>query len=571
MITRRAISAPEAKRISAAVKARWAARRSADSDPQEKFWHPLLLEGRETSAGESVSEKNSLQCMAVWACVKCISDDIAKIPMYLYQRNNSGKTKVFNRISNLFLQSANPEMSAFDFERTLTAHVCGWGNGYAEIEFDNSGMPLALWPLPPSIVQAKRDENTRELYYEVRVNPASPVRVPAWKMFHIKGLGFDGIIGYSPVQMHRETIGLSLAQQKFGSTFYGNGAYPGVMLSHPARLSVDAQNRLRKSWDEILRSADKAHRTIILEEGMKPERMTINPDDAQYLEGRQFSIEDIARMYRVPPHKIQHLLRSTNNNIESQNTEYATDCLHAYAISWETEAVRKLFPAMSEEERAKVFFRHDFTELLRGDSAARSAYYMNLRNIGAINGNEIREKEDLDPMPNGDAYLVQGAMTTIDRVITGENFGAKPESAPPPDKTKEQKAAALSRIAENHEILLTEVFTRALKIESERVSKAAKKPDFDKFKDEFYKTHTDSILCGIRFIIASYCETGAALGLAAVDSGVKAVKYSAGHCMRSQENLTPATVEAAVLGWNEARARNYAADIIRELTSELLK
>lgn len=562
MKTRRLLSHAEIQRISTNVRNRWNQQRSG-YDPQERHWYPSnRLWNRPSASGEIVTESSALKVAVVYACIQCISQDIAKIPMFLVSESEGRRQKVFNPLSKLFLSRPNPEMDAFQFKQTLQAHKLGWGNAYAEIEYNKKGEPIGLWLITPDRVTVRRNQ-AGSIEYEIRLDAGKKVTLPAQKVFHLPGWGFDGLVGYSPIRIAADNIGLAMAQQTFGGSFYGNGAYPGIMLKHPARLTKPAQDRLKESWEEVVKGASLAHRTVILEEGMTAEKMTINPQDAQYLEGQQFSVENICRIFRVPPHKVQHLLRSTFSNIESQNTEYVVDCLQPHAACWEYEA-KTCFDLPDE-----LNFRFDFKELLRGDAVARSTYYMNMRNCAGITSNEIREAEGYDPVPGGDVLLVQGAMTTLDRVIKGENFGTKPAPQDTPPKKENKNAATMDKIAEFHEQMLGDFFARSLVIETERVSKAAKKPDFQVVVNEFYKKHADTLRCGIRNVVLSFCETGVQLGFASVNGIEKVNEICNRHITESVLNLSPSTVDAAVIGWNETRARNFARVVMNELIKEM--
>lgn len=551
-------------------------------DPQEQAWSPKILEMGPTRSGTAISEVSAMKCLTVFACVRAISEDIAKLPMHLYEHlKPRGKERVRNDVSHLFTKQPNPEMSAYDFKRVLQAHVLQWGNGFAEIEFNNAMQPIALWPLPPDRIKVVRAKDGT-IVYEIRPNYIdNPIRLPAWKIFHLKGLGFDGLVGYSPIRLAAESIGITMAQEQFAASFFGNGAYPGVILKHPMRLSEEAEKRLKHSFEDAFRGADNAHRTFVMQEGMTADKMTLAPEEAQFLESRQFSTEEIARLFRVPPHKIGHLERATFANIEQQNTEYVTDCLMPHAIAWEQESDRKLNLGSGQ------FFQHKFNELLRGDAVARGTFYAQMRMNGIFSTNDIRDMENMNPVgTDGDTLLVQGAMISLETVTKGQQPNAqkpngiqndgKPVEKDPKNLvdapiTKQQNAAKLAKIAENHEIMLAETLGRALKIESERALKASKKPGFEAWKSAFYAEHESHLVMAVRSIVFSLCEAGRQIMDAEINAPELCNAIAARHGAESKRGLTPSTAETAIMGWNETRAQRFAKDEIGKIVQEMIK
>ena len=545
-------------------------------DPQEQAWTPRVLEMAPTRSGISLSPSAALKCNALFACIRNVSKDVAKMPMHLYKHiDPQGKERQRNAIEALLNKQPNPEMSAFDFKQTLQAQKMSGGNGYAEIEFNKSGMPIALWPLPADRMTVKRRKGTGEVYYEFRAQYLdNPVPLEAWQVFHIKELGYDGLVGYSPVQLMAETIGINLAQERFAASFFGNGAYPGVILTHPARLDEVAEKRLKRSWEDGFRGSDGANRTAILMEGMKADKMTLAPDEAQFLESRQFSVEDICRGYRVPPHKVGHLQRSTFSNIEQQNTEYVTDCLMDHTEAWEQEADRKLLATPAFKD---MFFEHKFTSLLRGDAVSRATFYSQMRNTGVMSTNDIRALENMNPVEDGDVLLVQGAMISLEAAANAPapataaaGMASKPGEKPPekPENdpvAKEKKASKLAIIAENHAVLLTDVIARSLKIEAERVSRAAKKPNFEAWKTEFYTEHNAHLYPAVRNVIASL--------LTSLDCDPSRITRTADEAVKrhiaESQSVTVSTAESAVIGWNESRARWFAKEEVEKIVKEM--
>jgi HK97 family phage portal protein len=362
-----------------------------------------------------VNEHTALNLSAVWAAVTVISGTVASLPLLLYKRlPNGGKERfVDHPVYRMLHDEPNPEMTSMVFRETLQAHVLLWGNAYAEIQRDQAGRPVALWPLSPQQVEPFRDKETRVLRYRVTNETGRQVIVDAERILHVPGLGFDGIVGYSVVRKARESLGLALATETFGATFFGNGAWPGLVAQHPGKLSDPAAKRLKDSLNEALQGPTRAHNLIVTEEGIKVEKMGIPPDDAQFLETRKFQIVEIARWFNLPPHKLRDLERATFSNIEHQGIDFVVD-LRLWFVRWEQELNRKLIRPL---ERKIQFVEHLVDGLLRGDSASRVAIYASGRQWGWLSADDIRERENLNPLPDGQGqiYLIPQNMIPADQ------------------------------------------------------------------------------------------------------------------------------------------------------------
>lgn len=421
--------------LASAWRSSWKGPYSLKEAAFDKLWGE-----RGSSTGIPVSEQTALTYSAFWACVNAISTDVASLPLNLYQRLPTGGKQryVASKLFRLLHDEPNPEMTSFTMRQTLTAHALSWGGGFAEIEWDLSNRPLAIWPLTPDRVTVGRNSISKAIEYSVsKANGGKPDVLPAASMLHIPGLGFDGLIGYSVVAMARESIGLGLATERFGGTFFGNGATFGGHLSHPLGLNKDTRQQIRESIEEVHAGVNRAHKFLITGGGMKYERLGIPPEDAQFLETRQFQIEEMCRWFRMPPHKIQHLLQSTNNNIEHQGIEYYTDTLRTWLVRWEQEINRKL---IAPTERRIQFAEHQIDGVLRGDISSRYTALGIARDKGIINADEWRELENMNPQPNGQGqlYLVQQAMVPADRLNDVIDAQIAKGAAPPPPPGQDQ-------------------------------------------------------------------------------------------------------------------------------------
>lgn len=393
-------------------------------------------DGQAVSAGVSVSEQSALTYSAFWACVNTISTDVASLPLILYKRDEGGGKKRYtnSRTYQLLHDEPNPEMTSMTLRQATQAHALTWGGGYAEIERDRLDRPKYLWPITPDRVSPVRNVAGDVGYSVVQGSGKQPVVIEAANMLHIPGLGFDGLCGYSVVSMARESIGLGIATERFGGTFFGNGATFGGVISYKGpRPSELSDKNYRESLEAKHVGVNQAHKFLALYNEATYTRLGIPPNDAQFLETRLHQIEEMCRWFRMPPHKIQHLLRSTNNNIEHQSIEYYSDTLRPWLVRWEQEINRKL---ISPLERRFQFAEHMIEGVLRGDLASRYAAYAVGRQWGWLSADDVCEKENMNPLPNGigKVYLLPLNMIPADRI--GEMIDAqiKAKETPPQPK-----------------------------------------------------------------------------------------------------------------------------------------
>lgn len=374
-----------------------------------------------SAAGQAVNERSAMQMSAVYACVRILAESIASLPLHFYQYNDAGgKEKAVNHpLYWLLHDEPNPEMSSFSFRETLMTHLLLWGNAYAQIIRNGRGEVIALYPLMPDRMTVDRDARGR-IYYEYTrsdsdantLGKKSSVILSPEDVFHIPGLGFDGLVGYSPIAMAKQAIGMGLACDEYGAAFYQNGAQPGGVLEHPN--VVKDPKRVRESWNAIYQGSRNAHRIAVLEEGMTYKPITISPEQAQFLETRKFQIDEIARIFRVPPHMIGDLEKSSFSNIEQQSLEFVKYTLAPWISRWE-QAIQRSLLLMSE--RTRYFARFNVEGLLRGDYQSRMNGYAVARQNGWMSANDIRELESLDMIPDeqgGNLYLISGNMTKLE-------------------------------------------------------------------------------------------------------------------------------------------------------------
>lgn len=369
-----------------------------------------------TTAGKAVTERSAMQMTAVYACVRILSEAIAGLPLHLYRYTNDGsKEKAIDHPLYLLMHDEpNPEMSAFVFRETLMTHLLLWGNAYAQIIRNGKGEVVALYPLMPNKMTVDRDQNGH-LYYsylhsseEADTMKGATVVLSPQDVLHIPGLGFDGLVGYSPIAMAKNAIGLAIATEEYGAKFFANGAAPSGVLEHPG--TIKDPTKVREAWQSQFGGSSNSGKIAVLEEGMKYTPISISPEQAQFLETRKFQINEIARIFRVPPHMLADLEKSSFSNIEQQSLEFVKYTLDPWVVRWEQSLARTLF---NPDEKKEYFFKFNVDGLLRGDYASRMSGYATARQNGWMSANDIRELENLDRIPaeeGGDLYLINGSM-----------------------------------------------------------------------------------------------------------------------------------------------------------------
>jgi HK97 family phage portal protein len=364
-----------------------------------------------TSAGKAVNETTALQTGAVYACVRILAEAVAGLPVHVYERNpDGGKTLASGHpLYTLLHDEPNEEMTSFVFRETLMSHLLLWGNAYAQIIRDGHGAPVALMPLLPSKMAVER-ESKGSLIYSYSGDEGQ-IKLRRDAVLHITGLGFDGLIGYSPIAMAKNAVGMSIATEEYGATFFSNGANPGGVLEHPAVIK-DIQ-RVKESWNSQYQGSANAHKVAVLEEGMKFHQIAIPPEQAQFLETRKFQINEIARIFRVPPHMVGDLEKSSFSNIEQQSLEFVKYTLDPWVVRWEQSLMQSL---LLPGEKGSITIRFNLDGLLRGDYQSRMQGY----SVGIQNGfysvNDVRALEDMNLLTGeegGDLHFVNGNMVRL--------------------------------------------------------------------------------------------------------------------------------------------------------------
>ena len=354
-------------------------KRSTTSNPAQWFidW---VSGGSESASGVKVSAQSALRYTPFWAAVRIITGTIAELPFIVYSRREKGGGKdrrQDHKVYSLLHDRPNDYMDALAFIETRQAHVLTYGNGYAEIQRDGSGRPIALWPLMPDRTARKIKDGVP--YYEVQLPVGGSVNLPDYNVLHIKGLGFDGYTGYDVVSYHKDAIGYGIAVKEYGARFFSNGANVGGVFEHPAALSDTAKRHLEESLQLKHGGLSNAHRLMVVEEGMKWSQQAIDPKQAQALEVQKYTVDDCSRIFNIPPHMLASMDRATFNNIEELNLKFLTMTMLYWIRKWEQECNYKLF---MPSERGRLFAEILYDALLRGNTTARYAAY----NTGRLGG-----------------------------------------------------------------------------------------------------------------------------------------------------------------------------------------
>lgn len=381
---------------------------------------PALIDvmgGRPTSTGLRVSEDTALNCAAFYAGVRVLSETFASLPSITYRRLPSGgKERAFNHFLYPLLHDLpNPEITSFEMRETMMAHAVTWGNAYAEIVYNGGGKAVEMWPLTPNRVTPKRLRTGDLVYLVDPVDQAEPRLLERWQVHHVRGLSFNGIKGYNPVNLMRESIGLTLAQEEYAARFFGNDASPGGVLEHPQALSDTAYNRLKAWWAERAEGLSRKHRFAILEDGMKWHQVGVEPEKAQVLQSRKFQVAEIARMLRLPPHMIGDLEKATFSNIEEQAIEFVVYSMLPWVRRWEQAQFRDLIP---REDRGTIFTEFLIEGLLRGKVKERYDAYAVGRNWGWLSADDVRELENMNPLPDGQGKVYLSPLN----MVSAEDF-----------------------------------------------------------------------------------------------------------------------------------------------------
>ena len=388
-------------------------------------------------SGKSVNPTTAIQVSAVYACVRVIAETIASLPLGVYETTDTGSRKAMEHpLYRLLHDEPNAEMTSFIWRETMLAHLLLYGNSYSQIIRTGRSNVESLYPLLPDHMEVDRDSRGN-LTYTYTTSEGQTYRLDPMEVLHIPGLGFDGIIGYSPIALEKSSIGLGIAAEEYGSRFFQNGARPSGILTHPNTVKDPAA--LRASWNTAYGGSGNTGRVAVLEEGMHFEPLSIPNNEAQFLETRKFQVNEICRIFRVPPHMIGDLDRATFSNIESQNISFAVHTIRPWLVRIEQAINRALIP---EQEKGRFYVQFNLDGLMRGDYKSRMEGFAIARQNGWMSANDIRELENLNPIPDeqgGNAYLINGNMIPINMAGLGMLLGLATEGEEQQESTPEEQ------------------------------------------------------------------------------------------------------------------------------------
>ena len=524
-------------------------------------WLVDWIGGRDTSSGVSVTTNSALNYSSFFQGVNLISGDVSRIPLVLYRREDGGKEKATEHPAYyLMRRKPSADLTVNHLLRTLTAHAIIHGNGYAYIFRNSSFVPQELLLLDPSITFPVR-ENGR-LWYVTQVSGELRRLSPA-NVLHIRGLGSDGLVGYGVVDRARESLGLGLAAERFGSSFFGNGATSSGLLEYPGKLTDTTVGRIRSQWNSMHQGLQKAHRVAVLEAGIKFHQLSVPPEQAQFLETRRFQRQEIASWLNLPPHKLGDESRTSYNSIESENLDYLNRLDH-WLDAFESECWDKLLTE-SEKRSDDLFFEFHRVSLLKVDADQRSKLYHSYLQDGVMSPNEVRAAENMNPREGGNKYYLPLNMARVDEegnievAPKAESNSAPSNSAPVLDA---HHKLMLDLAVRN---LLVNAVAKMMRWECDHINRCCKKPNFLAAIDEFYKKHQQNLATTLEPVL----ECLVAMGVDCAAADVLAADF----CEESRELLLDVAGRASaeslqdlvsqeVQGWG-ARVEQLADSVVK--------
>lgn len=513
-------------------------KRATSKHPED--WLLEAFGATKSTAGERITPAIAMTVMAFFACVRNISEDIAKLPKKVRRTLNPGNEYLPDHPVNLLMRAPSRYMNRHVFWQTLISHALTYHGGFAYIVRNGAGQPIELVLLDPQSVQVRISYQTGEHYYHVTGMRANEVLFPS-EVIHLMGLSHTGIDGFTMPMLAKQLLGAAVALQKYRGSFFGNGAAPSGVLTHPALLSAEASERLRRQFMSRYAGAENAHGIVTLEEGMTWAQTSIDPERAQMVELTNVTVEDICRIYRMPPHKIQHLANATFSNIEHQGLEYDRDTLDPWADKLRAELEFKLLTM--NEVRSGVHVYVNLNALMRADVATRTQHYKEMYYMGAYSANRVLELEDENPVPDGNRRFVQQNLIPADRVDDILDAKAAPPSAPAaPAAEKPAPTAAFQRVLEYK-------IADILRVELQRARSAKDPGDYYKKHEGFVEEH---ITCYIGTVLDGLCIAANARAIAA--------EYAAIHCAESLRYLELGDMTE----WQDGSRARYAAECLME-------
>lgn len=535
--------------------------------------------GDEVSSGVNVDENSALNYSAVWCATRVLSSTTSMLPRKVYRRLKGGgkEEATDHRMYRIVHRRPNPEMGAMMFGLPLVQQQVNGGNAYAELERNSRGEIINQWPIHCSRVTPYRDGGV--LRYAIRNNDGGTGYLDKEDILHFPNIiTSDGICGKGVIQHARESIGMGIATERHGASYFGNGAKPGIVVNHPHRFSDTARQNFRREWNELYQGPNNAHRMALLAEGATITQLGASMDDAQFLQTREHNINEFARWYGTPPHLLYDLRRATFSNIDAQEIEYVTFSALPLLVIHEQEYTRKLF---TEEEQEEYFVEHVLDALLRGDALARAqSLQLQLQN-GALNIDEWRAIENRNPIQDGSGkkHFIQMNMTTTEKAGEEPPKPAAPKVGPqvdePPvvDGEPQQRHGAKFILA--HRSLMAQITGRLIRKEAKAIRSAANKPEvFLSSMEAFYVEHE------LHFVSELIPSLRSALSILnpKLDAGTEAKRIAKHHIDQARSELLEAAgvkpeqfkdaIETRVSAWENTGADALADAELSNLIGE---
>lgn len=537
----------------------------------------MLGGGTATRAGRRVTPDTALSNSAMWNAIRLVAGTIASLPLHLYRRLPAGgkERASDHRLHGLLHRSPNPRQTAYELMEMLAGHVELRGNAYARIEADRRGQVVALWPLHPGRVNIYLAPDDR-LWYEYTTRRGERVPLKDDEVLHLRGFSSDGVTGLSPVGVLREAFGVALAAEEHAAAFYGNGTQPGGVLRHPGRLTDKAHKRLVEAWNARHQGSANAWKPAILEEGMEWTSVGMSAKDAQFLETRRFQVEEVARIMDVPPHMLKSMERATFSNIEHQDIAFLKHSMRRRLVAIEQRLNMVL---LLEREREDYFFEFLVDGIQRGDTKTRYDAYAVGRNWGWLSADDIRELENMNPLPNGQGkiYLMPTNMLPAGSMPAG---GADPAKALPagdpdqknpddPDEGDGDRSLRAAELLDAYEPVFVDAFQRATRKElsalQRRAAGGADAGALVAGHETFWREHEETV--AEQLMPAMSALLRAVRGVAG-DTGVQAVALARAAAVREHEDSSRLVLRALAdqdpvhlpyADWRESRARSAFA------------
>lgn len=382
-------------------------------------WLLDALGARPTKSGTKVTEETAARVSTVFACVRIIAEDVARLPLHLYERTPEGRQRAVDHpLHPKITGRANPELPMKVFREVVTGHCALWGSGYAEIELDNADRPIGFWPLLPGVTRAVRRNGKK--YVVTRLTNGKEVGLEPGRYMHIPGPAWlnDGLDGNHPVRLAREAIGIAMAAEEYGARLFGNGAMLSGILTSEKKLTAQQRKQVETGWDVAYSGISNSQRTALLEANLKWQPTSIDPDKAQAGETRKFQVEEMARFYRMPLVLLGHTEKATSwgTGIEQFMQGYVTHTLGSWLMRWEEWLAHQL---LEPRETTRFYFEHILDDLLKGDIKNRFEAYATAVQNGWMSRNEVRDRENMNRIPGeaGDAYTAQLNMAELGDIV----------------------------------------------------------------------------------------------------------------------------------------------------------